>query len=110
MSDDRVMEALARLENGLAKLENSVAGLEAGQARLEREVTRLRVDSMTRFETIEDRLTAIREDIGVNMGRADLAADTAGHNRKELGQLWRMIQRVQTRVDHLENRSEPRPD
>ncbi len=118
MSDDRVLAALDRLEGGLAKLEAGQAKLEAGQAKLEAgqakleasvgnleyELTRFRVDAMTRFETLEDRLTAFREDIVVNMARADLAADLASHNRKELGQLWRMIQRLQNRVDHLESK------
>ena len=136
MSDDPVLAALGRLEEGqtrfqegLTRLEGSQAKLEENQTRLQEGQTRLRVDVMDRldrhedrltkletgqsqlradmmgrFEHVENRLGEIRDDIGVNIGRADHADTSARAARDELKTMWRMIQKLQTRVDGLEKR------
>ncbi len=56
------------------------------------------------FEQIENRLNEVRDDISVNMGRADHADASARVARDELKTMWRMIQKLQTRVEDLEKK------
>ena len=85
MGDDRVLAALARLEDGL---------------------TTLRVDVMARFKRVGDKLSEIRDDIGVNMHRADRADDNAAHARDELRTMWRAMEKLRTRVEDLEGKGQ----
>ena len=90
VSDDSVLAALARLEEG--------------QTKMREELTQFRVDVMARFERVEDNLSEIRDDINVNMHRADRADDNASHARDELRTMWRAIQKLRTRVEELEGK------
>jgi hypothetical protein len=98
MTDDPILAALARLE--------------AGQGAIVVEQTRLRVDMMGKLEAIQNALTGIRDDIGVNMGSADRAILANDHTRDEvrlLGEqmsaMWRQIKRLESDVREL--RGEP---
>ncbi len=120
MSDDRVLAALAqlveghtRVEDRLTRLEDRLTKLGDGQTKLEDRLTKLedgqtklRVDVMARFERVEDNLSEIRDDINVNMHRADRADDNASHARDELRSMWRAIQKLRTRVEGLEDKGE----
>ena len=46
----------------------------------------------------------MRNDISVNIGRADHADTSARAARDELKTMWRMIQKLQTRVEDLEKK------
>jgi hypothetical protein len=88
MSEDPILAALARLEGGQAAMRDEAAGFR---------------------EQVLNRLTAIREDIGVNMARVDRVADTATDIRAELSSLrventalWKMIKALETRVEQIE--------
>jgi hypothetical protein len=88
MSEDPILAALARLEGGQTAMRDEAAGFR---------------------EQVLNRLTAIREDIGVNMARVDRVADTATDIRAELSSLrventalWRMIKALETRVEQIE--------
>ena len=96
-NDDPLPAILAALE----RLEARLTNLESGQ-------TQLRVDLMGRMDRLQDSLTSIRDDIGVNMGRADRAHVAADNTRTELRALGeivttmgRQIQRLQTAVREL---------
>jgi hypothetical protein len=113
MSDDPVLAALARLEAGQATTHGDIAvlradvasrtdGLEAGLAAIRREGADFR-------EQVLNRLTSIREDIGVNMARVERVAETntdiraeVVSLRKENTALWRMLKALEIRVDHIE--------
>ena len=111
----QVQDGVTKLEAGQAKLEAGQASLEAGQAklenaqaRLEESQTQLRVELMSRMDRLQNTLTGIRDDIGVNMGRADRAHEAADNTRAELRTLGevvtgmgRQIQRLQTAVREL---------
>ncbi len=124
MSDDPILAALIRIEAGqieyrqrfealerrfdtleqrFDKLEQRFDKLEAGQ-------TQLRVAVMDRIDRLENALSEIRDDIGVNMGRADRAHQAADSTRSELRELsqemtvmWRQIKRLDTRVSDIES-------
>ena len=115
MSDDRVMAALARLEEGQARLDEGQTRLRVDMmdrldrhedrlTNLETGASQLRGDMFGHFEQIENRLNEIRDDISVNMGRADHADTSARAARDELKTMWRMIQKLQTRVEDLEKK------
>ena len=106
MSDDRVLAALAQLVEGQTKLGDRLTKLEDRLTKLEDGQTKLRVDVMARFERVEDNLSEIRDDINVNMHRADRADDNASHARDELRSMWRAIQKLRTRVEGLEGKGE----
>lgn len=90
MSDDSVLAALSRLEEGQTKMRG--------------ELTQFRIDVMARFERVEDSLSEIRDDISVNLHRADRADDNASHARDELRTMWRAIQKLRIRVEELEGK------
>jgi len=97
MSDDPILAALSRLE--------------AGQTNLAADLTRVRAEAADFRDQVLNRLTAIREDIGVNMARVDRVAETVTDLRAELvslrgenAALWRMIKAIESRVDQIESR------
>lgn len=70
---------------------------------------RLRGDLMARLDRQQDAITAIRDDIAVNFGRADRAIDYAKSLRtefddltREVAAMERQIQRLQTEVRQLQ--------
>jgi peptidoglycan hydrolase CwlO-like protein len=100
--------AQAKLEAGQAKLEAAQAKLEEGYKGLREDQTALRVGLMARMDRLQDTLTSIRDDIIVNMGRADRAHEAADSTRAELRALGeqvnamtRQITRLQTQVREL---------
>jgi len=71
-------------------------------------IAALRSDLMARLDRHEDKLTAIREDIGVNFGRADRAIDAVRGLRTELDHLstefasmTRQMRRMQTELREI---------
>ena len=66
MSEDTILAAIA-----------AIAALDSKVTTLDGKVTSLRVDVLERFERVENRLTAVQDDITVNMGRADRAHDAS---------------------------------
>ena len=122
MSDnplDRILAKLDALEAGQNRLEGGYKQLEAGQNRLEAGYkqletgqTQLRIDLMARMDRLGDDIGRIRDDIGVNMGRADRAIEAAGHTREELRSLgsevaamWRKVNRLESDVRDLRGAS-----
>ena len=66
------------------------------------------MDVLDRFERVENRLSEIRDDMTVTMGRADRAHEAADNTRKELrllseevSVLTRKQRRMETRLDDL---------
>ena len=108
MSDDqiaRILAALERLETGQAQLATDVTTLRT-------DVTTLRTEVMARIDRLQNTVTTIRDDITVNMGRADQAHRAADNVRDELRALndvvsgvMRQVQRLQSDVREL--RGEP---
>jgi chromosome segregation ATPase len=102
---------LTRVSDQLNRLSGDVTGLSGDVTRLSGEVTRLsgettrlggeqirlRIDMMERFERVENHLTVIREDIGVNMGRADRAHLAADNTRDEMHALSGQVQSMERR-------------
>ena len=104
MSDnplDRILAKLDVLETGQRQLEASHRQLEAGQ-------NQLRIDLMPRMDRLGDDISRIRDDIGVNMGRAERAVEAADHTREELRSLgsevaamWRKVNRLESDIRDL---------
>jgi archaellum component FlaC len=111
MSDnplDRILAKLDVLEAGQKQLEAGQKRLEAGHERLEANQKQLRVDLMGRMDRLGDDIGRIRDDIGVNMGRAERAIEAADHTREELRSLgseiaamWRKVNRLESDVRDL---------
>jgi len=125
MSGDRVLAALMRLEDGVSrvqgeqvKLREELGGLKEGQSGLQGELsrlkddqTKLRVDLMERIDRLENRLTTIQDDIGVNMGGVTTVFERQAATRKEVDStgllvagMMRQILRLQTDVQDLKNK------
>ncbi len=115
MSDDqiaRILAALERLETGQAQLATDVTTLRTDVTTLRTDVTTLRTEVMARIDRLQNTVTTIRDDITVNMGRADQAHRAADNVRDELRALndvvsgvMRQVQRLQSDVREL--RGEP---
>jgi archaellum component FlaC len=104
MSDNPLDRILAKLD----ALEASQRQVEAGLRQVEAGQTQLRIDLMGRMERLGDDIGRIRDDIGVNMGRADRAIEAADHAREELRSLgsevaamWRKVNRLESDVRDL---------
>jgi len=133
MSDNPILASLTRLEAGQQALRVDMAELRDGQTALRADVTdlradvtdlradvtdlradvttlregqtALRVDMMGRIERLENHITGIRDDIGVNMGRADRAHEAVVNARsdvlhlsQELSIMWRQIKRLESDI------------
>ena len=108
MSDDpagRILSAIEALRTDLTvridRFEQRIDHLEQGQ-------TRLRTDIMDRIDRLQNAVTAIQDDIGVNMGRSDAVARAGQNTRDELRALnevvagmGRQIHRLQAEVRAL---------
>ena len=82
-------------------------------ATLERGQVSLRADIIGKLEKIENELTAIRDDIGVNMGRADAVERSNENIRADVRSMqeqmtvhWRQIKRLETNVRELKGGKE----
>jgi len=93
----RVSDQLNRLSGEVTGLSGDVTRLSVETTRLGGEQIRLRIDMMERFERVENHLTVIREDIGVNMGRADRAHLAADNTRDEMHALSGQVQSMERR-------------
>jgi predicted nucleic acid-binding Zn-ribbon protein len=78
MSDDPILAALARLE--------------AGQ-----------VAVMERLDRLQNAITAIRDDIGVNFARASRAIEVNDHTRAELRTLGSEVSGMQRQIQRLQS-------
>ncbi|MSP02276.1 MAG: hypothetical protein EXR07_14680 [Acetobacteraceae bacterium] len=90
-----------RLTADLTSLRTDLTALRDGQ-------TTFRVDLMGRIERLENHITDIRDDIGVNIGRADRAHEAADNTRnevrlmsQELSVMWRQIKRLESDVREI---------
>jgi methyl-accepting chemotaxis protein len=98
MSDDpiaNILAALNRLEVGQAELRVGQTELRDGQAHLRTELSdelgRIRADLMARMDRLQDAITAIRDDITVNFGRADHVQRNTDNARLELRALYEIV-------------------
>lgn len=103
-----ILTMVPALQESVARLERTTEKLESSQEKLQRGQDRLRVDLMERMDRFDNALISIRDDITVNMARADRAHEVADNTRREvqlLGEqvnaMVRQIQRLQTDVRHL---------
>jgi chromosome segregation ATPase len=132
MSDGLILAALARPQATLARVETTLAQVEAGQTaalahveaghaslrrdmatredltRMREELTRTRVDIMDRIDRLQNTVSAIRDDIAVNMGAADAAQRVNDNTREDLRSLreqvsvmWRQLKAVEARVREI---------
>src|ERR1019366_6550894 len=123
MNHDPILAALDELKAGMTGMTTRIDRLEAGQtARMDRleagmttRIDRLeagqiatRVDLMERMDRLQDSLTAVRDDIGVNMGAVD-AMQRANDNTRELVRaqgeqmtvMWRQLKNLEANVREI---------
>jgi chromosome segregation ATPase len=100
-----VQRGLTSVQTGLTDVQTGLTALENRQTALEDSQTKLRVDVMARMDRLENRLTEIRDDIGVNMGSTRRAHEAADNTRSEvrlLGEqvnvMWRQMKRLEQQV------------
>jgi hypothetical protein len=91
MSEDTILAAIAALDAKLtthdakfASFDAKFTSLDAKLTTFDARLTTFRVDVLARFDLVENRLTALQDDIAVSMGRADRAHGTAINVRDEL--------------------------
>jgi uncharacterized coiled-coil DUF342 family protein len=102
MSDEpntAIIAAGSRLEAGQAALQQAVAAL-ATRA----ELTQVRVDLMGRMDRLQNALTDIRNDIGVNFGASDAVKRATDNTRDEVRSLSEMMSALVRKARALETR------
>jgi methyl-accepting chemotaxis protein len=103
MSDDPILAALARLEAGQVALRHAV-----GDLATRTELSEVRVAVMQRIDRLQNTVTAIRDDVAVNLGAAD-AAQRANDNTRELVRsqgeqlnvMWRQLKALEAKVREI---------
>ncbi len=109
MSYEPILEALAALDTKLTSqiqgLDDRLTGLDD---RLTGQINTLRVDLMARLDRHANALSAIRDDLVVNMHSANRASDVnlatraeVGEMSKQINAMWRQINTLQTQVRAL---------
>jgi archaellum component FlaC len=112
MADDAVLTALARLEAGqagigdrLGRIEHRFERFDDSLERIETGLKTFRVDAMSRMDRLENRLTEIRDDVGVAMGSAESIRRVHDDTREDprgmhetLTVLYRKVNRLETEV------------
>lgn len=100
-----------RREPTASELLMAIRELGANQDGTNAQLTAVRVEVMARLDRLQETVTAIRDDISVNYGRADKAEMVAQHAREEVRALseivsgmGRQIQRLQTVIEELRDR------
>jgi hypothetical protein len=102
MSDEpntAILAALSRLEAGQAASQQSVAAL-ATRA----ELTQVRMDLTGRMDRLENALSDIRNDIGVNFGASDAVKRATDNTSDEVRSLSEMMSALVRKVRALETR------
>jgi len=90
VSDNPVVDMLARIDerlggidNRLARVDHRLGGLEKGQATLEKGQTSLRLDLMARMDGMSDQITVVKDDMGVTTGSSDSVRKAGDATKKE---------------------------
>lgn len=104
----KLADDVAKLAGDVAKLTGDVIKLAGDVTKLTGDMIKLRTDLMARMDRLQDAITAIRDDIAVNLGTADQVRRANDNTRDELRALsevvttmLRQIQRLQTDVREL---------
>jgi hypothetical protein len=100
---------IRRILSGISALELNVTNITVELTDLRADVTTFRTDVMARIDRLQDALTEQRQSDVVTFGaaeRAEQIAKAAREDNLSLGEqltaLARMVRRLQTRVDQLE--------
>jgi chromosome segregation ATPase len=109
----QVRADLTQVQSGLTLVQADLTQVKAEQTKMRTELThvqaeqtRLRVDVLDRFDRMETKLTAIREDITVNMGRADTAHRAVDNTRDDLRALSELVYAMERRQRSMGERLE----
>ena len=98
----RILAKLDALNEGQGELRSDLGSLRSDLGALRVNVDGLRVGMMERMDRLQDSVTAIRDDIGVNMGRADRAHEAADGTRSELRALGEQVSAMARQITHLQ--------
>ena len=101
---DEFREEIGGLRIGLRDQLQGVAEefrQEVGELRAE--IGGLRAEMSVRFDRIEDKMTRLRDELDVAMGRIDEVEAARESSSATHRQLWRLYRRLQTDVDELKD-------
>nr|WP_294517188.1 hypothetical protein [uncultured Rhodopila sp.] len=108
---NRILATLERLEAGQGSMREDLSRLEGKHDSLRDELIKTRADIMERIDRLQNAVTAIQDDIAVNMGAVDSARHVNDNTREDLKQMreqmsvmWRQLKAVQVRVDEISGR------
>ena len=121
MSDDTlslILAAMTRLEAGQSSMGAEVSSMGAGissigievssiiskVSSMDSEISSIRADIMARLDRHQDRLTAIREDMFVNMSRSNHVAQAIDNTREEVRSLSDLVVGMGRQIAHLQAR------
>lgn len=107
-----LLQDVAAMRGAFTGLDTRVAGLDTRVAALNSAFTGLRTDLMDRMDRLQDSITAMRDDIAVNMAAVE-RADRNTHSVREEGRgtheilqgVIRQVRRLQAQVDELRDRA-----
>lgn len=93
---------MVQLEGGHKQLEGGLERLDGAMERLGSALVQLRTDVMERIDRLQDTVTGMRDDIGVNFARADRAVDAAADNARQIELLGREVSAMERQIQRLQ--------
>lgn len=107
MGDDPLLTALVGLRDRLDavadEFHEEIGELRTEVGALRTEVRELRAEMSARFDRVEDRVTRLRDELDLSMGRMDEVESARESSSATHRQLWRLYRRLQTDVDELKD-------
>ncbi len=101
-------ERIGHMDERIGRLDERIGGVEKASTGLREDFIRLRTDLMARLDRQQDLLTAIKDDIGVNMIAVDRVRDANIETKKDYVQLADQVSLIHRRLMRLEDRFERR--
>jgi hypothetical protein len=95
---------LGAVKTELGAVKTELGAVKTDLSGVKTDLLGVRTDLMGRMDRLQDSLTAIRDDIGVNMGRADAAVRANASTREDVRGLEEQFGLIWRKIRHLENR------
>jgi hypothetical protein len=101
---EQILTEITGIRTGLGAVKTELGAVKTDLAGVKTDLLGVRTDLMGRMDRLQDSLTALRDDIGVNMGRADAAVRANASTREDVRGLEEQFGLMWRKIRHLENR------
>ncbi|HYZ24768.1 MAG TPA: hypothetical protein VE690_21685 [Rhodopila sp.] len=101
-NQELLQQRMGVVQQHLGVLQQSQERLQNSQERLQQSQDRLRADIMTQLERVQDQVTAIHDDIGVNFGATNHARRVHDATRDDVRSLSEVVSSMHRQIHRLQ--------